>query len=263
MKEPQNQYCVDCGVQYPTFASINNGVFMCLSCAEKHKDLDVNVSFVRCVTNETWDDTLVMYLQISGNKRFLNLMKDYKISSNSSIKGKYNTVVADYLRKSIVCELNGTEAPEKPSPEIGIKNLFEYQEELKNPKEEPKGFFGKVGSYFDKAKTSIQKGFNDLDNKYTLTAKGNTCLNYIKEKTDKIDQSIKNNETIQNMKNKTIEGANNLYSMGKNAFGYQDNNQQQNQQQNQPQNQSENQQPLLNKNEQDKSNQNTSSTEKK
>ena len=37
--DSENKLCFDCGGAFPKFVSINNGVFLCESCAENHKKI--------------------------------------------------------------------------------------------------------------------------------------------------------------------------------------------------------------------------------
>jgi len=128
--EPLNKFCFDCHQSKPTWASINNGVLICEICAEKHKNLDINISFVKYLFNDIWDDNLAMYIQISGNKRYISLMKEYDFPLDLPIDQKYTTVLADYYRKLLYSEVNGQEIPNKPDKDIALKNLIKYEEEV-------------------------------------------------------------------------------------------------------------------------------------
>lgn len=54
MKDPENRYCFDCGTPHPKWASVNNGIIICLNCAGIHRGYGVNISFVRSLTIDNW-----------------------------------------------------------------------------------------------------------------------------------------------------------------------------------------------------------------
>lgn len=114
----ENKICNDCGGAYPKYASINNGVVLCLSCTEKHRSLTNKVSFLRSL-NDVWDDYLLLYLIRGGNSRFKLLMSKYRIQDDSAIEYKYKTKAAEYNRKSLRSEVLALEPPEELDVEIG------------------------------------------------------------------------------------------------------------------------------------------------
>ncbi len=54
MKITENNYCFDCNLIRPQWASVNNGIFLCLKCAGVHRGFGVNISFVRSLTMDNW-----------------------------------------------------------------------------------------------------------------------------------------------------------------------------------------------------------------
>ncbi len=114
MKDPGNKTCFDCGIVYPKWASINNGVFVCLTCAGVHRGLGVNISFIRSLTMDNWDEKQLKFLKCSGNKRLRSLLEEYNIPFDTDIELKYNLNAVDYHRLSLRSEVLGENAPEKP-----------------------------------------------------------------------------------------------------------------------------------------------------
>jgi ADP-ribosylation factor GTPase-activating protein 1 len=54
MKIADNNNCFDCNAIRPQWASVNNGIFLCLKCAGVHRGFGVNISFVRSLTMDNW-----------------------------------------------------------------------------------------------------------------------------------------------------------------------------------------------------------------
>ena len=50
VKEPPNGKCFDCASPSPQWVSVNNGILICINCADIHRGLGVQASFVRSIT---------------------------------------------------------------------------------------------------------------------------------------------------------------------------------------------------------------------
>ena len=80
---------------------MNNGVILCGNCAQHHMSFKGGISIIKSLINDNWTDDDVMYLQVSGNKRFLYLMKEFNLQFNQTIEYKYSVIAADYYRKLV------------------------------------------------------------------------------------------------------------------------------------------------------------------
>lgn len=249
MKHPDNKLCFDCGISIfklgsisPTMSSVNNGVLLCAKCGELHKSFSDNISYVKSLTDETWSDEEVMFLQVAGNKRFFNLMTEYRIPQGKNIDYKYSVIAADYHRKlvknliifQIFAELNDLASPMKPEIHIGQKLISLYileQKALAEKAKEPakKGFFGKLDSVFTDVKNKISAGAQDLDNKYDLSGHGQKAVLFCKVASDKMNEkgreiavniflNYQNNATVQEYSKKTTDGFNNMVNVTKKSL---------------------------------------------
>ena len=124
--DSENKLCFDCGGAFPKFVSINNGVFLCESCAQNHKkNLNYNISFIYDLNLEL-DQYLLSFITRGGNSRFKLLCKKYEvpcmISQNESERiKKYIIRVGEYHRLLLKSEIDCSEPP----PELFLENAHE------------------------------------------------------------------------------------------------------------------------------------------
>ncbi|XP_071152372.1 stromal membrane-associated protein 1-like isoform X4 [Mytilus edulis] len=69
LKDDDNKYCVDCDAKGPRWASWNLGIFLCMRCAGKHRNLGVHISKVKSVDLDTWTAEQVAMMMEVGNSR--------------------------------------------------------------------------------------------------------------------------------------------------------------------------------------------------
>jgi len=98
--ESQNKMCVDCMKPYPLYTSINNGVFLCETCADIHKGYGTNISYVKPLKSE-WDEYLLSYMRRGGNSRFREFLKEYDIIEDADAYYKYRTKAVENYREIV------------------------------------------------------------------------------------------------------------------------------------------------------------------
>lgn len=63
LEDKDNMECFDCGnlisitfigKSPAQWASVNNGIFLCLNCSGNHRSFGVNISFVKSATLDKW-----------------------------------------------------------------------------------------------------------------------------------------------------------------------------------------------------------------
>jgi ADP-ribosylation factor GTPase-activating protein 1 len=219
-----NSNCCDCNAEKPKWASLNNGVFLCLKCAGVHRSLGIEVSTIRSLQIDSWTDKQILYISKGGNARFKNNLLEYKIDLNSPTELKYKSKAADYYRKNLKNEIEKTSNKDyqpievvKPSLEEGSQ-LIEAkngQSDVNNSKvigtyneqKKDEGFFGAFGSFINSVRQTavetagkLTKEIDDLKLGDKLKEAGGKVVdyaiisgNYIKDK----GQQALSNEYVQ------------------------------------------------------------------
>ena len=95
-KDYENKICVECKSTMPTHVSINNAIILCGVCAEKHKQLGYNISYIRELKDE-WDQYLLNFLERGGNSRYIRFCNQYELNQ-MPIEEKLKTKIMDYYR---------------------------------------------------------------------------------------------------------------------------------------------------------------------
>jgi hypothetical protein len=62
-QDPANRKCFECGAARPLWASVNNGIMICLSCSGFHRDLGVQASILRSVSLDMWTEKQLKLLE--------------------------------------------------------------------------------------------------------------------------------------------------------------------------------------------------------
>lgn len=177
MKLEENKSCFDCGNKFPRWASLNNAVFVCIKCSGIHRSFGIRVSFIRSLQIDSWDDKQIEFLEKGGNKRFRELLNEYKVPDNATMDFKYMIRASDYYRQLLKSEVENLDPPIKPDPILGLEMLeygnyqnvdFNNQTPICSSqveKEKPKNFFDKVGGFFNVAKEQIKTTANNVAEK--------------------------------------------------------------------------------------------------
>ena len=89
LKQEGNNHCIDCQAENPTYISINNAVFLCQNCADIHKRLGQDISKIKSILKDEFNEEEISLIKLGGNARLENLLKEYSLSENQGKQYKY------------------------------------------------------------------------------------------------------------------------------------------------------------------------------
>ena len=232
-----NTLCFDCGSENPKWASINNGILLCLKCAGVHRGFGLQISTIRSLQVDSWSEKQVKYLSQGGNKRFKDFLSEYNIEPLSSIELKYKSKASEYYRNVLRNEVEklfdekfiGNDIP-KPDLTTGIQiletkqsdkeinNQFYIGSDNQKQKQTDNSFFGSVGAFFKETVDKVSKNLSEIKFSETVINAGNAVVDFAKSSGEYIANKTKeavNSETMQNIKKSAESGFNTLVEKSK------------------------------------------------
>jgi hypothetical protein len=132
---PDNARCFECNSPDASFTSLSLAIFLCRPCAEAHRQLGVNISFVRSLEHDSWSIKQLKILSAGGNEVFRAYLESCSITPDIPVDSRYRLVAVEYYRDKVIAAGRGlpfTKPP--PTLEEGLRPL-----EVALPEEEVPG----------------------------------------------------------------------------------------------------------------------------
>ena len=214
-KESENQQCFDCGKSPSQWASINNAIYLCIKCSGIHRGYGVDISYIRSITLDTWNENQINIMKIGGNKNLRIFLEKYEIDKNKIDKNiLYHSKIMDFYRKYLKNISKNLPIKElAPSKEEALKSLNNNINNNNNANK-----FISIGSKNENDDNSFHNHIgksmsNSIEEIKGIEKKGNdiyiteTITNFGKSIFDK-GIELSRSETIQNLAKNTNETIN-------------------------------------------------------
>jgi hypothetical protein len=102
---PENRVCADCGVRGTVWASVNLGVFLCMTCGSHHRSLGTHISLPKeCTGTYWWGPDEIERMKSIGNARAGELygnMRPNGLSTDDAFRWK-EYLMDKYVNKKFV-----------------------------------------------------------------------------------------------------------------------------------------------------------------
>lgn len=158
LSEPANNSCFDCGQSPASWASVNNSIYLCLNCAGNHRSFGVNVSYIRSITIDTWNEAQIRHMKVGGNKRLSDLLAVYEVPKNILPEILYTTKLLEYHRGMIKSDVNNTPQLVQIKMEEALQPM-EFQNRTPNPNSQSKYQSVSSSNDFDQVNQNQSSGF--------------------------------------------------------------------------------------------------------
>jgi hypothetical protein len=102
LNEEMNKECFDCGSLNPKYISINNGIFLCLSCVRMHYQFPKGISIIKNNNLFLLSNKELLYIYYGGNHRLNNFVNyEYPGLQNYQPNILYQTQAMNYYRNRL------------------------------------------------------------------------------------------------------------------------------------------------------------------
>jgi len=168
-RDQMNNICFDCGVENPTFVSINNGIFLCNQCASIHMSFPQGVSIIENNDLYSLSENELQFLAKGGNTNLNDFILDeFPKLENYSQKLLYKTRGMDYYRQRLYYYVYGGVEPRRPSQIVACQlmpeNYYRPNDHMNSHKRfEPKTRTYRPEDHIKSRKFNINKGNNEND----------------------------------------------------------------------------------------------------
>jgi ADP-ribosylation factor GTPase-activating protein 1 len=115
-EDPENNMCCDSGDDGAVWTSISHGIYLSIGAAGLHRSLGVKVSFVQSTTMDSWRPLHLRMMELGGNRRFQEFMREHGIPDDMPIREKYSTHAAKWYRENLKALAEESQPP-APLPE--------------------------------------------------------------------------------------------------------------------------------------------------
>ena len=168
-KDQMNNICFDCGVENPTFVSVNNGIFLCNQCASVHMSFPQGVSIIENNDLYSLSENELQFLAKGGNTNLNDFILDeFPKLENYSQKLLYKTRGMDYYRQRLNYYVYGGIEPRRPSQIVACQlmpeNYYRQNENMNSHKRfEPKTRTYRPDQHIKSRKFNINRGNEEND----------------------------------------------------------------------------------------------------
>ena len=152
LEEPENMKCFDCQQPHPSWASLDFGTYICLTCSGVHRSLGVHISFVRSINLDNWSAPQYNRMKLGGNRRFKAYLDDSFFII--PIQDRYYTEIASEYKEKLSCLFKGVSfdkdkvvVPKKPAPRLNqAKSQNSLNNSNQNVSDSMNGFISSVST---------------------------------------------------------------------------------------------------------------------
>ena len=133
-QQEHNTKCFDCNSFPANWVCINNGIYLCATCAGEHRSYGSIISCIKSLILDKFNEYQMELLKIAGNKRLQDLLQEYKVEYHDMDKLMlYSSKLLEYYRDVLYNKLTGKKEPEKLHQNYAMEIMDNFRVVVRPP----------------------------------------------------------------------------------------------------------------------------------
>ena len=172
-----NKKCFDCDASPANWFCINNGIYLCATCAGEHRAFGSIISNIKSLILDKFNEYQFELLKISGNKRLKDLLAEYQIENYKEIDKLilFSSKLLEYYRNVLYYKLTGKREPPKIDPEYALEIMDNFRVNTRPQ-------VNKVTYWTEEKEKEAMKEKNEKDNNEETTEEKKEVAQEVKTK---------------------------------------------------------------------------------
>eukprot|EP00002_Diphylleia_rotans_P010025 TRINITY_DN2041_c0_g1_i10.p1 TRINITY_DN2041_c0_g1~~TRINITY_DN2041_c0_g1_i10.p1 ORF type:complete len:474 (-),score=109.48 TRINITY_DN2041_c0_g1_i10:616-2037(-) len=130
-QKQDNKICCDCSAPNPPWASVSNGIYLCLECATQHRSFGVQASLVRSLTLDKWTLQQLKYMECGGNAELRRYYADNGLALTGPQVDRYTSKQAVAYREML--KVKAIAAATTESPPLVLPDIVHSEKPFNRP----------------------------------------------------------------------------------------------------------------------------------
>ena len=133
-KKEENSKCFDCNNTPANWICVNNGIYLCASCAGEHRSYGNIISNIKFLLLDELNEFQISLMKISGNLRLKNLLINYNVDYQNYDKlYLFSSKLLEWYRTVLYNTLIAQPLPKPPGQTLALQIMDNFKENKRPP----------------------------------------------------------------------------------------------------------------------------------
>ena len=133
-KKDENSKCFDCNNSPANWICVNNGIYLCATCAGEHRSYGNIISNIKFLLLDELNEFQISLMKISGNLRLKNLLLNYNVDyQNYDNLYLFSSKLLEWYRTVLYNTLIAQPFPKAPHQTLALQIMDNFKENKRPP----------------------------------------------------------------------------------------------------------------------------------
>ena len=133
-KKEENSKCFDCNNSPANWICVNNGIYLCATCAGEHRSYGNIISNIKFLLLDELNEFQISLMKISGNLRLKNLLLNYNVDyQNYDNLYLFSSKLLEWYRTVLYNTLIAQPFPKAPHQTLALQIMDNFKENKRPP----------------------------------------------------------------------------------------------------------------------------------